>query len=580
MAKMIPSHIHAGCISKGEKEIFTRLKNDMETDDWAVLHSLDIAHHRKQISGEIDFVIIIPFKGVLCVEVKACSKVRRDAGNWFYGSEHSPDARGPFKQASEAMHSLRSRLVERRPDLSRVVFWSAVIFPYLSFPLKSDEWHPWQVIDLQGFRASPLSKLFEAVLDNARNFLESCPSASWFYPESQEPYPDQCAAIADTLRLDFEFLESPKSRTRRRDEEIRQYTEEQFIALDAMETNPRVAFTGPAGAGKTLLAIESARRNQESKRKTLLLCYNRLLGKWLESQVSDLCPIATARTIHSHMLNIAGVKPIDRQDFWEGQLPSLAIEKILDDPREDNLFDELLIDEAQDMLSNTYLDFLDLSLKGGLAAGRWRLFGDFEKQSIYGATNLSLDSFLETRGGHAPKYSLRINCRNTPRIALFTYLLGGLDPSYSRVLRSDDEIEPEIIFYSSQEDQQLILVETLGRLYDEGFHGSDIAILSMKGAGSCAGHLNEEPWRSRLHPMDLTQRMGIGFCSIHSFKGLEAPAIVVTDIDRVAGLYEQSLFYIAITRALQRLIIIMQDTAKVEIANAIREIANRNMQGG
>jgi hypothetical protein len=43
----------------------------------------------------------------------------------------------------------------------------------------------------------------------------------------------------------------------------------------------------------------------------------------------------------------------------------------------------LVIDEAQDLLEDEYLDVLDLLVKGGLAGGRWAFFGDFERQAIY-----------------------------------------------------------------------------------------------------------------------------------------------------------------------------------------------------
>src|SRR5688500_9443632 len=97
---MIPPVVHGGCTSPGEREIFRRLRDDPATSDWIVLHSLDVAEHRKQIAGEIDFVVIVPAKGVLCLEVKACRSLRRDGGLWYYGTEAKADARGPFKQAS------------------------------------------------------------------------------------------------------------------------------------------------------------------------------------------------------------------------------------------------------------------------------------------------------------------------------------------------------------------------------------------------------------------------------------------------------------------------------------------------
>ena len=43
-----------------------------------------------------------------------------------------------------------------------------------------------------------------------------------------------------------------------------------------------------------------------------------------------------------------------------------------------------------------------------------------------------------------PVYSLRNNCRNTPRVATLVRLLSHLEPDYSRVLRPDDGIEPDL----------------------------------------------------------------------------------------------------------------------------------------
>jgi hypothetical protein len=168
MAKMIPPIHHADTSSKGEVEIFLRLRDDPLTVGWTILHSLDIAHHQRQVAGEIDFVIIIPNKGVLCVEVKACHHLERRDGQWYYGTDAVPDRRGPFKQASHAMHSIRTKLVARNPSLSGVLFWSAVVFPYIPFAIHSDEWHSWQVIDSTRFRTRPVSVLLEQVLDRAR----------------------------------------------------------------------------------------------------------------------------------------------------------------------------------------------------------------------------------------------------------------------------------------------------------------------------------------------------------------------------------------------------------------------------
>ena len=93
MARMIPPVIHADCASFGEKQIFKKLRDEPGTKNWIVLHSLSLPKHVRQTSGEIDFVVIVPEKGVLCVEVKACSLLSRRDGLWFYGKGSTGDPR-------------------------------------------------------------------------------------------------------------------------------------------------------------------------------------------------------------------------------------------------------------------------------------------------------------------------------------------------------------------------------------------------------------------------------------------------------------------------------------------------------
>ncbi|HYJ89185.1 MAG TPA: NERD domain-containing protein [Pyrinomonadaceae bacterium] len=571
---MIPPEIYADCPSRGERELFQRLRDSPATRDWIVLHSLDIANHVKQVAGEIDFVCIVPGKGVLCVEVKACKSVHRREGKWFYGAhDMGGDVRGPFKQAAEGMHSLRSRVTARRPDLSRIVFWSCVVFTDCRFNSQSEEWHPWQVVDTSLFISRPISATLERVLDSARAHLATCQTATWFYPGSAEPYKEQADALANLLRPDFEFYESPKAQATLRAQELKRYTEEQLTALDAMEANPRVAFVGPAGTGKTLLAIEAARRASSAGSRVMLLCYNNHLGRWLERETENLRPQLQTGTLHKQMIAVSGLSNADiddRTEFWSDELPSKAIDSLLSDKSEHHVYDEIILDEGQDILRSNYLDFLDLSLKGGLAAGRWRFFGDFEKQNIYDAANISLDEAILTRVGQAPIFSLRVNCRNTPRVAELVHLLGGLTPGYSRVLRPDDGSEPKLLYYSDPEEQQILLVRQLEELEKSGFAGSDIVVLSTRaGTSSAASQMRVNPWRERLQPLPTSNSGQIGYSSIHSFKGLEAGAIIVTDVENITGASATALFYIAVTRALHRLTLLIHESTKNEIVQAL-----------
>jgi hypothetical protein len=564
MSRMVPA-LPRPTNSPGEPDVFVRLRDDPVTKTWIVLHSLDVANHRSQISGEIDFLVIIPNRGVLIIEVKACSSLRREDGLWYLGNVPG-ESRGPFRQASEAMHSLRGRLARERPHLSRVPFWSCVIFPRMEFQENSVEWHSWQVIDCSALRASPLGRLLREVMDRARAYLASSGGASWFHADAREPYDEQCEELLQFFRRDFECYASYKTRSASIAAETKAYTDEQLVALDAMDTNPRVVFTGPAGTGKTVLATEAARRAALSSRRVLLLCYNRLLASSLARQCQSVAPNVHARTLHAHMLEVARLDPSaigTDEEFWQSELPGRAIDSMLGREEAEYLFDEIVVDEAQDIFRNEYLDFLDLSLLGGLSAGRWRFFGDFEKQAIFGSANLALPSFFARLAERPAEYSLRINCRNPPSVAALAQMLGGLAPGYSRVLRPHDGTEPQMLFFDDHADQVRLLEKTLEKLFSEGLSGSDIVILSPRADDlATAGMLKEQSWKQRVRTFGSGSGGYIRYCSIQAFKGLEAPAIVVSDLDSADRAFFESLIYIAVTRSVHRLVLLMHKSLR------------------
>jgi DNA polymerase III delta prime subunit len=545
----------------GEREVFNRLRDDPATSEWIVLHSLDIAEHPTQVSGEVDFVVIIPGRGVLVVEVKSHTVVHRgDDGLWYFGKDTEGEVRGPFRQASDAMHVLRRAVAEYRPALAGVPFWSAVVLPFASGRIVGNEWYPWQLIDSSRFRAEPLPYLLAGVLVHARALLISR-SAVWLRAGDSVLTVEECRTIAAILRPRFEAFQSPAARARRLDEELKLYTAEQTEILDALAPNPRILVKGPAGTGKTLLAIESARRSVNEGRQTGLLCFNRHLGARLIEEARLVGGLSCAH-IHKFMCDVAKVRPPANVSpaWWSDTLPDLAIDALLQSgeaPR----FDEIVLDEFQDLLLPKYLDFLDLLVKGGLSAGRWRAFGDFARQSIYQTSaHVPIDRFVSTRSGMATNYELTANCRNLPRIVHHVHQLGRLNPHYRRIRRPDDGIDPQFHFYKDRGEQDSLLRRLFLKLESDGFHRRDIVVLSPLREGAAAALASRDGDGGRLRPYAGPGGSQAQWTTIHSFKGLEAPAIILTDIEDVDSPNAADLFYIGLTRSVQRLDIIAADS--------------------
>jgi len=578
MARMIPPS-YAARTPQGEKELFDRIAADPGTDGWVVLHSLDLSQHRKKIAGEIDMVILVPSLGVLCVEVKGCG-VSREGGKWTY--TYGTSSEGPFKQASSAAHSLRDYVSEREPSLSKVLFFSAVVFTKAEFTDASPEWHPWQFINCSRFLRQPISRSITEIFRRAHeHFRQKLSSHTWYSEAATRLTQEQISMLVKLLRSDFECPISPQAQIESAEARIANFTEDQFEALDLLEGNPRVLFKGLAGTGKTLLAIEAARRACAAGKSILFVCFNRFLGQWLERQCASLEASAgrlKVCTFHKLLLEIAGMKPSGKadRDFWTIRLPDIATDRLLDDQRTWPKYDLIIVDEAQDLAVRGYMDVLDLLLTGGLAGGHWLIFGDFARQAIYTSEGGDLgEAFaieLEARSPNHARINLSINCRNAEPIADVLTIASGLDPGYRRVLQQVGGAKVTPKFYSSPEAQRNLLMLALVELI-RSFRPEQIAIVSMRGNDQCcAARIGNLPPGVRLAAFAGAPEHGtISYASIHAFKGLEAPAIIITDIDEIREDKERALLYVGMSRARIALYVLMRESCRADYNRILDE---------
>lgn len=464
-------------------------------------------------------------------------------------------------------------MVKRDSSLSRLLFFSAVVFTRANFDDQSPEWHPWQYINRSLFVRRPISISVTNILSRAHEYIKGrLARYSWYDDNHSRPTEGQIRRMVSLFRGDFEYPVSPRFDLEQIEQTIQRFTEEQFDGLDLLQENHRVLFKGPAGTGKTFIALEAVGRAVTDGMRVLFLCYNSLLGDWLKTQtagISEDPKVLICRTFHGLLLEIAQERAVagDGEEYWEIELPTKASDKLLSDERSWAPFDMIVVDEAQDLLREEYLDVMDLLLKGGLAGGKWAFFGDFERQAIYVSKGeKSTRQGLNNLSGRAPKHvncSLRINCRNAEPIAQTLAITSGLAPGYKKILHDLEGSEVDPLFYSSSTDQIRLLNEAINNLIGV-YKPGELIILSMRNdEGSCAGTASRDSFSVPVAPIRKVQNgRTIAFSSIHAFKGLEAPAVIITDIESLDDERAIALLYVGMSRARIRLYMLMQERCR------------------
>jgi len=573
MARMIPPYV-ASETPRGERQLYEKLKNDPETKGWVIFHSFDIRRHTVRSAGEADILIFIPNLGVLCVEVKGCD-VSRNEGLWTYHyAQPKVTSLSPFRQASDAAHSIRNFLISKDATLSNIFFYSLVVFTEIDFNEPSLEWDPWQVICRTDLLRLPISKLMIHSLEKGLQKLKNNNLQNENNSKNNFTNKLQVDSIIKLLRGDFEYISAGKNSIEAFEINIKKFTEEQFVSLDHIEDNPRVIFKGPAGTGKTFLAIESAKRSVLNGQSVALFCYNSILSNWFRRETKHIALDAESSGINfyagsfsSFMLKASGLTVPDNSgdNFWDKELPLKTIDSLLLSNKNPlNQFDFIIVDEAQDLLFDEYLDIMDLILKGGMSGGRWVLFGDYERQSIYADPGgVQGQNLLQSRVGTSfSTFRLRINCRNSPRIADAVTITTGMHPGYSRVLNQEDSIDVDTIFFKNIEHERELLSNILIKLL-KTFNASQIVILSVKkDSDSCCANFQFGDNNIQLVPLrGGSEKINsiIYYSSVYSFKGMEAPVIILTDVDRLNDDHSKSLLYVGMSRARLQLHILLDE---------------------
>ena len=548
MARMIPSAISPNIKSQAERKIYEWFKNDPVTKDWVVFHSLGIENHQTVVFGEVDFLVCASNLGVFSLEVKG-GRISRKDGVWVYtdkyGVEHEK-VRGPFEQASECMYSIRDELSKK--DISKNAKNSlcgyGVMFPDIEYINSDIDVSQREIFDKRDGRY--VGRYIKRLADyNKEKFKEK--KVFVVYPSE-----DDIDEIVKALRTDFDKALPLSTKLEYAENSLISLTEEQYKCIDGLSMNKRCLINGPAGTGKTILAIKNVKESVVAGKKVGFFCYNLLLEKELRRHFSDenIKPLYVGSlTNYLEQLvkkyNLYDFSKIeDLPNFYKKELPMLALDAI---SLEGIKFDKIVMDEAQDLITDEYLIVLDALLNGGLKKGEWFLFGDFDFQTIYNRdiTGEKVVELLEDNANFAI-FNLTINCRNTPNIQKEMNKLFG---SKTQTLNMNNNMpEVEFINFVEQTYEVELLTNKIKDLLKSGVKPSEITILSpFKYDKSVASKVTK-------YTIDKAgeDTENITYSTIQGFKGLENKVIILSDI---LTYNKPDLMYVAMSRARSMLVV-------------------------
>ena len=304
MAEMIPEFYDDQSTPPGEKDVFGWLSSCPSS--WVVMHSLDLQAWNRNRQTEIDFLVIIPETGILCVEVKSHGSVEvAPSGLWKLNNKSQ--TRSPLKQADDATQTFYRRLRGQYPNLAGLPAFRLIVFPRASFSLpKSVEYHSWEI-----FNQSDCLKHVNAgeFCTKVEESLVRSIDQHKFAKPLTNPLPAKLIQeLKEFLRPTFKSVPSAKASQERRQAHIDNLLRDtQKPVLRLFRHNPRLIVDGPAGSGKTLIALELARRSAEQGLRTGLICFNRLIGKHLQAQVDSDGPLLLAGTANSMLRSLLDI---------------------------------------------------------------------------------------------------------------------------------------------------------------------------------------------------------------------------------------------------------------------------------
>lgn len=544
MAHLFPTDFDIEQLVEAEQRVLKIFLTEL-SDDWYVIPNVLVT-----VGGddfEIDCLLVSHSDGMFAVEVKG-GVITVEEGQW---RSYKTIIKDPAEQVMKAKHALLKRLKKHKISSGDSFLQHLVVFP-----------------DIEDFPAEGAGPNCPRSIVLTASDLRFVDVALKNISRGKNPLsPEKMSEVLKALRPDVTEIHVDGSFVKGTTQRITKTTNQHLRIVIELDGNKNLFVSGPAGTGKTYVATKWAERSVARGDRTLIVCFNEILGEDLQRRLGDLSatselhPMLRAGAFHKVIESVLGSmappqpssfpnKAAER-DWWRSAYVD-ALEKELAFITE--RYDTIIIDEVQDFQPE-WIDALT-SLLEDPSTGRIFMLGD-EQQKIY-------NSEWKTPEGYF-SIPLEINVRNTRRISRFVEQFGGAPTSATA------PSGPKVVITKANAIKECR--KAISKAIAEAVGAMDIPpsqIMILTGRTELRDLLRSEPIDEyHITSWDDRNEDSIVCETIHKTKGIERTAIIVADLQEEPS---KTLLYIGASRAVAFLAIVGSQ-ALVDMAN-MNEVEN------
>ena len=536
---------------ESEKSIKALLREYL-SDDWHIFQSIPL--DTKRADGEIDFFLLHKSVGAIVLEVKGGiieAELNKDnVGQWYSTNTQKVKnkIKDPYQQALDQSYKISNYIKNTQTLMYTMNIVSAVAFP----DIKELNVETPYINNLNTLTAGKFNKNLEKNLLKLLRNKNRTPHSESFFNQ-----------LIKYLEVEFSSDESLFSKIKSTELELNKITEEQFQVMEGLESNKKLYIHGPAGSGKTVIAINFVKRMVANDATVVFLCHTTNLGTYLAELFTDNINnnlyvgniFSVERKIESMIDAHAVFGLSDEQEEKYKKLVSEKEKWLVENTVKGNkkkieffieniyryfdilniTVDHIVIDECQDF-ETEWLESLELANTYN-PEGKFYMFGDPGQSSISDWTP-SFDT---------PSYKLTKNLRNSDEVNKFINKYFKTE-SKSSEIKSGFEVDLIVLNSNdrTQQDKEITnkLPELLSELTSKEIEFNQIAILCLK-----QNH-TEQISNILYKDKKLYEHEELTIDSCLRYKGLEKDVVMVLLPDWY--IYEKNRFlsqvYTGITR--------------------------------